>query len=140
MACDRIEGVLQVVFHTQKTLGFSKEPTCDGERIPPYYQNTDGEVEGMSFPARYLPYYLTPCGRPMTGERCLVCIIFLFPCLYSIFWTETMTEHRTKTLSSLLPIALATGYTEVELGSEPLKVLLLGNLNHKLADIFHLEL
>jgi hypothetical protein len=56
MACDRIEGVLQVVFHTQKTLGISKEPTCDGERIPPYYQNADGEVEGMFFPARYLPY------------------------------------------------------------------------------------
>jgi hypothetical protein len=51
MACDRIEGVLQVVFHTQKTLGFSEEPTCDGGRIPPYYQNADGEVEGMSFPS-----------------------------------------------------------------------------------------
>jgi hypothetical protein len=50
MACDRIEGVLQVVFHTQKTLGFSEEPTCDGGRIPPYYKIADGEVEGMSFP------------------------------------------------------------------------------------------
>ncbi len=76
----------------------------------------------------------------MTGERCLVCIISLFTCLYSFFWTETMTEHRTKTLSSLLPIALATGYTEVELGFEPLKVLPLGNPNHKIADFFHLEL
>jgi len=51
-----------------------------------------------------------------------------------------MTEHRTKTLSSLLPIALATGYTDVELGSEPLKVLLLGNSNRKLADVLHVEL
>jgi len=31
MARDRIEGVLQVVFHAQKTLGFAEEPTCDGE-------------------------------------------------------------------------------------------------------------
>jgi hypothetical protein len=54
MARDRIEGVLQAVFHTQKTLGFSEEPTCDGKRIPPYYQNADGEVEGMSFPSLLL--------------------------------------------------------------------------------------
>ena len=46
-----------------------------------------------------------------------------------------MTEHRTKTLTSLLPIALATGYTEVELGAEPLKVLLPGNSNYELADV-----
>lgn len=76
----------------------------------------------------------------MTGERCLVCIKLLFPYFYLFCWTETMMEHRTKTLSSLLPIALATGYTEVEPGSEPLKVLLLGNSNHKLADVLHLEL
>ena len=42
MAFDRIKGVLQVIFHTQKTLRFSEEPTCDGGRIPPYYQNADG--------------------------------------------------------------------------------------------------
>jgi len=54
MACDRIEGVLQVVFHTEKTLGLSEEPTCDGERIPSNYQNSDGEVEGMSFPSLLL--------------------------------------------------------------------------------------
>jgi hypothetical protein len=63
----------------------------------------------------------------MTGERCLVCIFSLFPTLHSFSRTETMTEHRTKTLSALLPIALATGYTEVEPGFEPLKVLLLSN-------------
>ncbi|KAF8490267.1 hypothetical protein F5888DRAFT_1595381, partial [Russula emetica] len=32
-----------------------------------------------------------------------------------------MTEHRTSNLSALLPIALATGYSEVEPGIEPLK-------------------
>jgi hypothetical protein len=47
MACDRIEGVLQVVFHTQKTLGFAKDLAHDRGRIPPYYQNIDGEVEGI---------------------------------------------------------------------------------------------
>ena len=33
-----------------------------------------------------------------------------------------MTEHRAKTLSTLLPIALATGFSEVEPDFEPLKV------------------
>ncbi|KAH9963060.1 hypothetical protein BJV74DRAFT_880022 [Russula compacta] len=35
--------------------------------------------------------------------------------------SQTMTEHRAKTLSTLLPIALATGYSEIEPGFEPLK-------------------
>jgi hypothetical protein len=60
----------------------------------------------------------------MTGERCLVCVLSLFPTLYSCSWTENMTEHRTSNLSALLPIALATGYSEVEPGIEPLKVML----------------
>ncbi len=51
MACDRIKGVLQIVFHTQRTLGFSEEPTRDGDRIPSHYQNPNGEVEGISFPS-----------------------------------------------------------------------------------------
>jgi hypothetical protein len=38
-----------------------------------------------------------------------------------------MTEHRTKTLSTLLPITLATGYTEVEPEFDPLKVPLPSN-------------
>jgi hypothetical protein len=49
-----------------------------------------------------------------------------------------MTEHRTKTLSALLAIALATGHTdesEVESGFEPLKVRSLSNPNH-IADLF----
>ena len=33
-----------------------------------------------------------------------------------------MAEHRAKSLSALLSIALATGYSEVEPDSEPLKV------------------
>jgi hypothetical protein len=33
-----------------------------------------------------------------------------------------MTEHRAKTLSTLLPIALATGYSDIEHEFEPLKV------------------
>jgi hypothetical protein len=66
----------------------------------------------------------------MTGERYLVCILFLFPGLHSFSQTETMAEHRTKILSALLVIALATGYTEVERGLEPLKVLLPSNSNH----------
>ncbi|KAI9429455.1 hypothetical protein H4582DRAFT_2149461 [Lactarius indigo] len=33
---------------------------------------------------------------------------------YSSFLTETMTEHRAKTLSTFLPIALATGFSKVE--------------------------
>lgn len=35
-----------------------------------------------------------------------------------------MTDHRARTLSAILPIALATGYAEVEPNPEPLKVLL----------------
>ncbi len=40
----------------------------------------------------------------------------------SNFSTETMAEHRAKSLSALLPITLATGFLETELESEPLKV------------------
>ncbi|KAH9047481.1 hypothetical protein EDB83DRAFT_2317547 [Lactarius deliciosus] len=35
--------------------------------------------------------------------------------------SQTMTEHRAKTLSTLLPIALATGFSEIEPDFEPLK-------------------
>jgi hypothetical protein len=58
----------------------------------------------------------------MTGERFLVCrFIFLFP-LEFIFPTETMAEHRAKSLSALLPITLATGLLETEPEPELLKV------------------
>lgn len=33
-----------------------------------------------------------------------------------------MAEHRAKSLSALLPIALATGYSEMEPNLKPLKV------------------
>ncbi len=33
-----------------------------------------------------------------------------------------MAEHRARSLSALLPIALATGYSEIESDLEPLKV------------------
>jgi hypothetical protein len=33
-----------------------------------------------------------------------------------------MAEHRARSLSTLLPIALATGYSEIEPDLEPLKV------------------
>lgn len=33
-----------------------------------------------------------------------------------------MAEHRAKSLTGLLPIALATGYSEIEPDTEPLKV------------------
>ena len=36
--------------------------------------------------------------------------------------TETMAEHRAKSLAGLLPIALATGFSEIEPQLEPLKV------------------
>jgi hypothetical protein len=35
---------------------------------------------------------------------------------------ETMIEHRVRTLFALLPIALATGYSEIQPDLEPLKV------------------
>lgn len=69
-------------------------------------------------------FHLKSSGRQMTGERCLVCILSLFPGLYSFSRIENMAEHRTSNLSALLPIALATGYSEVEPGIEPLKVIL----------------
>jgi hypothetical protein len=58
----------------------------------------------------------------MTGVPSLVGCHISFLVAYSFFSTETITEHRAKTLSNLLPIALATGFSEVEPDVEPLKV------------------
>ena len=61
----------------------------------------------------------------MTGGRFLVCR-FTSLCVNwvsDISPTETMIDHRARTLFALLPIALATGYSEVEPDLEPLKVL-----------------
>jgi hypothetical protein len=61
--------------------------------------------------------------RPTTGERFLVChSIFLSVYLVFIIMTETMAEHRAKSLAALLPTALATGFSETEPQLEPLKV------------------
>jgi hypothetical protein len=64
--------------------------------------------------------------RPMTGERSPVRRFtpFCVNCVSDAFLTETMIEHRARTLFSLLPIALATGYSEIEPDLEPLKVLM----------------
>jgi hypothetical protein len=43
-------------------------------------------------------------------------------CLEFILSTETMAEHRAKSLSALLQIALATGFSEIDPEMEPLKV------------------
>jgi hypothetical protein len=63
--------------------------------------------------------------RPTTGERYLVRrrTDLRVTCVSDFFSTETMIDHRARTLFSLLPIALATGYSEVEPDLEPLKVL-----------------
>jgi hypothetical protein len=39
-----------------------------------------------------------------------------------ILTTETMAEHRAKSLSVRLPIALSTGFAEIDPQPEPLKV------------------
>jgi hypothetical protein len=46
-----------------------------------------------------------------------------FSPLELILSTETMAEHRAKSLSALLQIALATGFSETDPELEPLKVL-----------------
>jgi hypothetical protein len=45
-----------------------------------------------------------------------------FYSLELILSTETMAEHRAKSLSALLQIALATGFSEIDPELEPLKV------------------
>jgi hypothetical protein len=60
--------------------------------------------------------------RRMTGVLSLVRRFISFFLSYSFFPTETMTDHRARTLSDLLPMALATGFSEVEPETEPLKV------------------
>ena len=46
MACDRIEGILQSIFHTQEAAGPTKCLTSHRGRIPSYDQDSDGEIEG----------------------------------------------------------------------------------------------
>jgi hypothetical protein len=65
---------------------------------------------------------LTIPNRRMTGVPSLVRHSIFFFLSYLFFPTETMTDHRARTLSDLLPMALATGFSEVEPETEPLKV------------------
>ena len=58
----------------------------------------------------------------MTGEHFLVRFFTLLSPLDFILSIETMAEHRAKSLSDLLQIALATGFSEIDLQLEPLKV------------------
>jgi hypothetical protein len=70
-------------------------------------------------------FKFTSFHRQTTGERSLVRRLILL-CVNSVsdlFLAETMIDHRARTLFALLPIALATGYSEVEPDLEPLKVL-----------------
>jgi hypothetical protein len=58
----------------------------------------------------------------MIGGRLLVCHSVLLFDREFILVTETMAEHRAKSLSALLRTALATGFAETEPQLEPLKV------------------
>jgi hypothetical protein len=49
MARDRIERVLQVILHSQEAPGFTEDFAYYCGRIPSYYQNLDGEVEGKFY-------------------------------------------------------------------------------------------
>jgi hypothetical protein len=59
----------------------------------------------------------------MIGARSLVCYFLAFYSLFSPSLLESTTEHRARTLSAILPTALATGYAEIDPDLEPLKVL-----------------
>jgi hypothetical protein len=59
----------------------------------------------------------------MTGAHFPVRLTqYVFTSVLNLPSTETMAEHRARSLSALLPIALATGYSEIEPDLEPLKV------------------
>jgi hypothetical protein len=66
----------------------------------------------------------------MTGVPSLVRHSISIHFFYSFFSTETITDHRARTLSDLLPIALATGFSAVEPDFEPLKVQYFFNSSH----------
>ena len=130
MACDRIERVLQIVLRTQEAARSTEDfaPYCG--RIPPYHQDAHGKVEGTPLVLTIDTVTDIRC-RPMTGEPSLVCRFVSLSTPSRVHsQTETTTEHRAKTLFALLPIALATGYSEVEPDLEPLKVFS-HNTNHE---------
>lgn len=47
MACDRVERILQAVFHTQNAPGSAEDLASDCRRIPSYCQDPHGEAEGI---------------------------------------------------------------------------------------------
>lgn len=62
---------------------------------------------------------------PISGKRLGSAFPYVPPLLifiFSLLSIETMAEHRARSLSAILPIALATGYSEIEPDLEPLKV------------------
>jgi|HubBroStandDraft_3_1064219.scaffolds.fasta_scaffold654590_1 hypothetical protein len=60
--------------------------------------------------------------RQMIGEPCHVCLRVLMVVRSYKSVLETLAAHRTNSLLAILPIALETGYSEVEPELEPLKV------------------
>jgi hypothetical protein len=70
----------------------------------------------------------------MTGEHFLVsCSSFSSLVCFDLN-AETMAEHRVKSLSALLPTALATAFSEIQPNFEPMKVLYHMVPNHKELD------
>ena len=88
--------------HTIKTL-MAKLKVCHFFRCQGYYS------------------YCLLAGQRLGSTFSLVTPSF-FQSLDLILSTETMAEHRAKSLSALLQIALATGFSDVDPELEPLKV------------------
>lgn len=57
----------------------------------------------------------------MTGDHFLVSHSILLPPELTLP-TETMAEHRSKSLTALLPIALATGFSDIDPEHPPFEV------------------
>jgi hypothetical protein len=129
VACDRIEGILQSIFYTQETARPTECLPPDSGRIPSYYQDSDGEVEG-ALPQPAIYSYLNNSQQANDWGALSRTSLYLLFLSYSFFPTETMTDHRARTLSDLLPMALATGFSEVEPEIEPLKVQWFFNSGH----------
>jgi hypothetical protein len=58
----------------------------------------------------------------MTGGHFLVSYTILLFSVELTLSTETMAEHRSQSLSALLPIALSTGFSEINPDHPPLQV------------------
>jgi hypothetical protein len=60
--------------------------------------------------------------RQTIGEPCHVCLRVLMAVCSYMTLLETMAAHRANSLLAYMPVALETGYSEVEPELEPLKV------------------